>query len=88
LITHPAVGGAVVVGERVLGRTSLAAYVVAVAPTTSGELKHYLRQRLPSQFVPSRISFVTSMKYTTSGKVDRAATQRAAEDHRSQGAEQ
>ncbi len=87
LITHPAVGGAVVVGERVLGRTSLAAYVVAVAPTTSGELKHYLRQRLPSQFVPSRISFVTSMKYTTSGKVDRAATQRAAEDHRSQGVE-
>lgn len=78
LNTHPAVGGAVVVGERRLQRTVLRAYVVAVAPVTAGELKQYLGERLPSQFVPSYVKFVAALEFTTSGKVDRAATQRAA----------
>lgn len=87
LTTHPAVGGAVVTGERRLGRTTLAAYVVPVGETTPGELKQYLRQRLPSQFIPSTVTLVAALSYTASGKVDRAATQRAAANHISKGAD-
>ncbi|OBG23608.1 AMP-binding protein [Mycobacterium sp. 852002-51057_SCH5723018] len=86
LNTHPAVAGAVVVGERMLGHTSLTAYVALAGEITPAELKRYLRERLPSQFVPSRVKFVTALAYTSSGKVDRAATRRAAADYDSKGA--
>lgn len=86
LCTHPAVGGAVVIGERLLGRTVLAAYVVPVGTTTAAELKHHLTHRLPSQFVPSKVTFVSALSYTASGKVDRSATQRAAGTEDSKGA--
>lgn len=36
LMTHPAVSAAVVVGEQLLGRTSLTAYVVCAGVTTAG----------------------------------------------------
>jgi amino acid adenylation domain-containing protein len=85
LNTHPGVTGAVVVGERLLGRTVLTAYVVSAGAITPAELKPYLRERLPSQFVPSRVKFVAALAYTASGKVDRAATQRAAADYDSKG---
>ncbi|MET0995511.1 MAG: AMP-binding protein [Mycobacterium sp.] len=88
LNTHPAIAGAVVMGERRLGQMSLTAYVVPAGATTPAELKRYLRERLPSQFVPSRVKFVAALAYTASGKVDRAATQRAAEDYDSKGAGQ
>jgi amino acid adenylation domain-containing protein len=88
LNTHPAIAGAVVMGERRLGQMSLTAYVVAVGETTPAELKRYLRERLPSQFVPSRVKFVAALAYTASGKIDRAATQRAAADYDSKGAGQ
>ena len=89
LNTHPAVAGAVVVGERLLERTSLTAYVVpAGSTTTPAELKRYLRERLPSQFVPTRVKFVVALAYTASGKVDRSATQRAATDYHGKGAGQ
>jgi acyl-coenzyme A synthetase/AMP-(fatty) acid ligase len=88
LNTHPAVVGAVVVGERLLGRTSLTAYVVAAEATTPAELKRYLRERLPGQFVPTRVKFVAALSYTASGKVDRAATQCAAAHYHSKGAGQ
>ncbi|WP_135458732.1 AMP-binding protein [Mycobacterium sp. DL99] len=88
LNTHPAVGGAVVTGERLLGRTALTAYVVPVGTITQVELKRYLGQRLPAQFVPSRVRFVDSLSYTSSGKIDRAATRRAARDHDGKGAGQ
>ncbi|OBB44636.1 AMP-binding protein [Mycobacterium sp. 852002-51961_SCH5331710] len=77
LTAHPAVVGAVVVGERSLGRTSLTAYVVQTGAITAGDLKQYLRERLPSQIVPTRVKFVAALAYTSSGKVDRAATRRA-----------
>ena len=86
LNTHPAVAGAVVVGERLLGHTSLTAYVVPAGATTPAELRRYLRERLPGQFVPSRVKFVGALAYTSSGKVDRAATRRAAADYDSEGA--
>jgi amino acid adenylation domain-containing protein len=88
LNTHPAVAGAVVVGERRLGHTCLTAYVALVGATSPAELKQYLRERLPSQFVPSRVKFVDALAYTSSGKVDRAATRRAAADYNSRGAGQ
>jgi acyl-CoA synthetase (AMP-forming)/AMP-acid ligase II len=86
LTTHPAVTGAVVVGERLCGRTSLTAYVVPAGPVTAAELKRHLRARLPSQFVPTRMEFVTALAYTASGKVDRAATRRAATTQHTKGA--
>jgi amino acid adenylation domain-containing protein len=86
LHTHPAVTGAVVVGERRLGRTALTAFVVQAGATTAAELKRYLRDRLPSQFVPSRIEFVAALTYTSSGKVDRKAMANAAADHNDKGA--
>ena len=70
-----------------LGRTSLTAYVVPAGATTPAELKRYLREHLPSQFVPTRVKFVDTLEYTSSGKVDRAATRRAAPDHDSKGAD-
>jgi amino acid adenylation domain-containing protein len=88
LNTHPAISGAVVMGERRLGQMTLTAYVVAAGATTQAELKRYLLERLPSQFVPSRVKFVAALAYTASGKVDRAVTQRAAADHDSKGAGQ
>ena len=78
LHSHPAVFGAAVVGDRALGRTTLTAYVVARGDITARELKHFLRERLPHQFVPSTVQFVDELAYTRSGKVDRAATRRAA----------
>ncbi len=86
LNAHPAVTGAVVVGERLLGRTSLTAYVVASRPTTTAELKAFLRERLPAQFVPTRVNFVAALAYTANGKVDRAATRRALVNGNNQGA--
>lgn len=86
--THRAVAGAVVVGERLLGRMSLTAYVVPAELVTPTELKRFLRDRLPSQFVPNRVKFVASLARTASGKVDRAATQRAAAENDPKGAGQ
>lgn len=85
---HPAVAGAVVVGVDVLGRTTLTAYVVPALAVTAAVLKRHLRERLPSQFVPSRIDFVAELSYTASGKVDRAGTHRAAAQLESKGAGQ
>ena len=81
LHTHPDVTGAVVVGEQSLVGTALVAYVVAARDITSAEIKRYLRDRLPQQFVPARVSFVKALAYTASGKVDRVATQRAFVDN-------
>lgn len=78
LNSHPAVAGAVVLGERSLERTVLAAYVVVAREVTARDLKQFIRERLPNQFVPSRITFVTALSYTSSGKVDRLGTRRAA----------
>jgi len=80
LNSHPAVAGAVVVGEQLLGRTALTAYVALLGDTSAAALKAYLRERLPSQFVPATVKFVAALAYTSSGKVDRAATRRAAMD--------
>jgi amino acid adenylation domain-containing protein len=81
LNTHPAVKAAVVLAVRSLGRTALDAYVVPIGEVTPGEVRRYLQARLPSQLVPSRVTFVPALTYTASGKVDRTAMQRAAAGH-------
>ncbi|WP_231992122.1 AMP-binding protein [Mycobacterium sp. ACS4331] len=78
LNTHPAVAGSVVVGEHTLGRMSLTACVALTATTSAAELKQFLRERLPSQFVPARVKVVAALSYTDTGKIDRQATWRAA----------
>lgn len=88
LNAHPAVKGAVVVAERSLGRTALTAYVVVTTQTTAAALRCYLRERLPSQFVPTRVTFVEALARTPSGKIDRAATRRAAMDSDREGIRQ
>jgi amino acid adenylation domain-containing protein len=82
LNAHPDVLGAVVVGERLIGRTALAAYVVAARPVSGRELRRHLRGRLPAPFIPTKVTFVDALAHTATGKVDRAATQRAAADCR------
>jgi len=61
-------------------------YVVPVGAVTPGELKRHLRGLLPSQFVPSKLIFVRELSFTASGKIDRAATQRAATEQDTRGA--
>lgn len=85
LNTHPAVGGSVITGERLLGRTTLTAYVVRTGLVTPAELKQYLGERLPSQLVPTRVKFVAALSYSVTGKVDREATRRVAVTHESKG---
>jgi len=85
LNSHPAVAGAVVVGERLLGRTSLTAYVAPASTISPAELKSHLRERLPSQFVPSQVKFVEALAYTPTGKVDRMAMRRASADQETGG---
>lgn len=78
LNAHPAVACSVVVGERCLDRTSLTALVVPTREVSPGELKRFLRERLPTQFVPSKFTMIPALRYTASGKIDRAETIRAA----------
>jgi amino acid adenylation domain-containing protein len=59
--------------------SQLIAYVVASATRPSIiELRTFLRQRLPEQFVPSQFCFIDVLPKTLSGKVERSAFPRPA----------
>ncbi|HEV2861081.1 MAG TPA: amino acid adenylation domain-containing protein [Pyrinomonadaceae bacterium] len=78
LAAHEAVGGAVVVArEDARGERRLAAYVVAAdgreRGEVVGELRAYLRGRLPEYMVPSAFVLLESLPLTPNGKVDRRA---------------
>ncbi|MFE7562110.1 amino acid adenylation domain-containing protein [Kitasatospora sp. NPDC057500] len=77
---HPGVHAVAVTGASVAGRSALVAYVVpragAAAGTLDAEVRAYLRDRVPSHLVPSRITVVAELVLTASGKVDRAASHR------------
>ena len=80
LSLHPRAQDAVVtVREQpdVVGGKRLVAYIVpdpAQAQTlTSGELRHYLKERLPDYMVPSAFVLMEKMPLTPNGKVDRQA---------------
>ncbi len=63
----------VMVREDVPGDKRLVAYVVARNGTTveAGELRDYLRRRLPAYMIPSAFVMIDSMPLSPSGKVDR-----------------
>jgi amino acid adenylation domain-containing protein len=75
LARHPAVREAVVLPRQEGGETVLAAFVVpaeADAPA-AGELRTFLRERLPEAMVPAAFVPVPALPLTANGKLDRAA---------------
>jgi myxalamid-type nonribosomal peptide synthetase MxaA len=77
LLAHPSVREALVMArEDVPGRRRLVAYLSAPsAPETlaSGELRAWLRGRLPDYMVPSAFVILPALPVTPHGKVDRQA---------------
>lgn len=79
LVRHPGLAAAAVVGTTSSERTVLAAYVVATGVHNDGpalvtELRAFLRAGTPGHLHPARITVVTALEQTTTGKVDRRAT--------------
>ena len=81
--SHPDVGVVVVIGVTIADHTSMAAYIVPRVPHSTAEVNAlsadiflYLRARLPSHLIPAQIYVVPELVYTSSGKVDRAGSQR------------
>ncbi|HEY0375499.1 MAG TPA: amino acid adenylation domain-containing protein, partial [Pyrinomonadaceae bacterium] len=76
LSEHPAVEAVVVmVREEVPGEKRLVAYVArrGEAEPAGGELRAYLRGRLPEYMIPSAFVLLDELPLTPNGKVDRAA---------------
>ena len=72
---HPAASEAVVVArEDVPGDRRLVAYVApASAAAQAGELRGFLKERLPPYMLPSAFVFVDAFPLTPNGKLDRKA---------------
>ena len=76
LAAHPAVGEVAVAAlSDSRGERFLAAYVVPAGepPPAVGELRGFLRERLPASMIPSAFVRLAALPHTTSGKVDRGA---------------
>ncbi|MFI7673439.1 amino acid adenylation domain-containing protein [Actinophytocola sp. NPDC049390] len=75
LLTHPAVGNAVVLAPAdEHGERRLVGFVEpAGAPVSEPDLLAWLRSRLPAHLVPSRIAVLDAIPLGTTGKADRAA---------------
>ncbi|MFL6253442.1 MAG: phosphopantetheine-binding protein, partial [Pyrinomonadaceae bacterium] len=74
LSAHPLVREAVViVREDARGEKLLAAFYVADVEPAPGELRGFLRQRLPDYMVPSAFVLLDEVPLTDNGKVDRRA---------------
>jgi acyl carrier protein len=77
LASHESIGAAaVVVRGEVAGEKRLAAYVVAAdeeRAVSAGELRAYLRERLPEYMVPAAFVTMKALPLTPNGKVDRRA---------------
>jgi amino acid adenylation domain-containing protein len=73
---HPAVSSGVVVArEDTPGEKELVAYMVPAAGATlnAGELRDFLRQRLPDYMVPGQFVSLDSLPLNANGKLDRSA---------------
>ncbi|WP_219150633.1 non-ribosomal peptide synthetase [Amycolatopsis sp. TNS106] len=75
LLSHPAVGNAVVLAPAVEhGERRLVGFVEpAGARVSEPELLRWLRSRLPAHLVPSRIAVLDAIPLGTTGKADRTA---------------
>ena len=78
LTAHPEVAQCAVTGCRVEGLERPLAVIVArddaaVGPGLAGELRRYLRQRLPEEMCPARMRFVAALPRTAAGAIDRRA---------------
>jgi acyl carrier protein len=76
LLAHPAVREAVVVArEDKPGDQRLVAYVVAAAgeAVAAGEVRGYLKGRLPEYLVPSAFVVLDALPLSPNGKIDRKA---------------
>jgi natural product biosynthesis luciferase-like monooxygenase protein len=72
LAGHDAVREAVVAARADgAGEVRLVAYVVTTGPVATGELRHFLRQKLPDYMIPSAFVALDSMPLMPSGKIDR-----------------
>lgn len=69
---HAAVTEAVVVlSDDASGDKRLVAYVVASQPVTDGDLRDYIKDKLPEYMVPSVVVLIDKLPLTSHGKVDR-----------------
>ncbi|MFI0487357.1 amino acid adenylation domain-containing protein [Actinomadura sp. 9N215] len=77
LSTHPGVRSVTVTARREPDEEPrLAAYIVAAnpeAPPADGELRSFLRARLPAPMIPETFTFLGELPVTDSGKVDKRA---------------
>lgn len=74
LVEHPQITQAVVtVHDDGRGEKRLVGYVVSSAPVASGDLRDFLRNRLPEYMVPSHYMFLEQFPLTPNGKIDRKA---------------
>ncbi|HVS00139.1 MAG TPA: amino acid adenylation domain-containing protein [Thermoanaerobaculia bacterium] len=76
LTRHPAVREAAVLARRTPAGPALVAYVVAEGTPSAGELRAFLRERLPEPFVPAAFVLLPSLPLNPNGKVDRDALAR------------
>lgn len=76
---HPSVQRSVVVLQNQLtAQERLVAYVVCASPAPAeGELRAFLKERLPEQMIPSEYTRLARVPLTRGGKVDRRALETA-----------
>jgi acyl carrier protein len=73
LTTHPQSGQAVVIARAISNTTDKELIAYTTGEATAGELKAYLKERLPSYMVPNYYVRLDSIPLTSNGKVDRKA---------------
>ncbi len=74
---HPAVDDAAVIGfPDALAGESIAAYVVATAPLTAGEVRAWVRDGMADYASPKRVEFVDALPRNAVGKTDKQELRR------------
>ncbi|HEX8129280.1 MAG TPA: MupA/Atu3671 family FMN-dependent luciferase-like monooxygenase [Pyrinomonadaceae bacterium] len=75
LSEHAAVEEAVLVAreDASAGEVRLVAYLVTKAPLATGELRQFLKQKLPDYMIPSAFVALDAMPLTPNGKINRRA---------------
>lgn len=72
LIEHPSVQDAAVVVKQVEARPQIVAYIVSRNGDTEGEIKPFLRERLPEYMIPTAYVSLSALPLTINGKLDLA----------------